>query len=168
LTPHAQVARYLRATVKGASVETIDWRLPRPSRVRHGRVPESVPVVAFPASALARKGALEMAEAMRCLGWRLLVLGTPPNDPRMWHGIDVAYVAYRDPAWIARADVVVLPAHIEHSPRALLTAIAHGIPVVASAACGLPASLGAVEVPAGDAGGLIAVLEGTSNSAPRS
>lgn len=159
VTPHAEVARHLRATFDGAVVEEIDWLLPTPSRERRAKVPLAARVVAFPASALARKGALEMAEAMRHLGWRLLVLGTPSTDPRLWHGIDVTHVAYRDPTWLASADVVALPAYIEHSPRGLLTAIAHGIPVVASLECGLPPSPHAIEVAAGDTAGLISGLQ---------
>lgn len=157
-TAHAEVARHLRATF-GAVVETIDWALPAPSKARHASALQATPVVAFAASALARKGALELADAVRHLRWRLLVLGTPPSDPRLWHGIEVTHMAYRDPRWLACADVVALPAYIEHSPRALLTAFAHGIPVVASPECGLPSSLQASEVAAGDTAGLIAGLQ---------
>jgi hypothetical protein len=52
-----------------------------------------------------------------------------------------------------------LSAYIEHAPRGLLTAVAHGIPVVASVECGLPPALGAFEVRAGDAEGLIVALK---------
>jgi hypothetical protein len=159
VTAHAEVARYLRTTFDGPVVEPIAWHLPPPSRERHAGALQATPVVAFPASALARKGALEMAEAVRHLGWRLLVLGTPSSDTSLWHGIDVTHVAYRDPTWLACTDVVALPAYIEHSPRGLLTAVAHGIPVVASPECGLPPSLHAIEVAAGDTAGLIAGLQ---------
>lgn len=158
VTPHAEVARHLRATLDGPSVQTIEWILPSTSRRQRVCPAERTPVVAFPASALARKGAHEMAEAMRYLGWRLLVLGTPSSDPRLWNGIDVSYTPHRDPTWLARADIVALPAYVEHSPRGLLAAIAHGVPVVASPACGLPASLNSIEVAAGDASSLIAAL----------
>ena len=99
-----------------------------------------------------------MADAMRQLGWRLCVLGTPPSDLHLWHGIDVSYVTQGDPAWLAHADIVALPAYVEHSPRGLLAAIANGVPVVASPACGLPLSLEAIEVTAGETGSLIAAL----------
>jgi glycosyltransferase involved in cell wall biosynthesis len=115
--------------------------------------------VAFPASSLARKGALEKAEALRHLGWRLLVLGTPPSDPRLWGGIDVTYALQGDPTWLARVDIVALPAYVEHAPRGLLAAIAHGIPVVASPACGLPRSLESIEVAPGEIPSLITALQ---------
>jgi hypothetical protein len=50
------------------------------------------------------------------------------------------------------------PAYIEHSPRGLLAAAAHGLPIVATPECGLPPSFGAIEVQAGDVLGLIAAL----------
>jgi hypothetical protein len=160
VTPHAEVARHLRTTC-GARVDCIDWHMP-PRRRRDlplSSASAAQPVIVFPASALARKGALDLAEAMRELGWRLLVLGTPPSNAGMWSGVDIEYVSYRDPAWLGRADAVALPAYVEHSPRALLAAIARGIPVIASPECGLPSSLGALEVSAGDIAGLIAALK---------
>lgn len=158
VTPHADVARHLQVAFGGALVESIDWVMPRPASQRSGREPGVPPLVVFPASALARKGAHEMAEAVRRLGWRLLVLGTPSSDPRLWEGVDVSHAGYRDPAWLARADVVALPAFVEHSPQALLKAIAHGIPAVVSPECGLPSSLGVIEVAPGDVASLIAAL----------
>lgn len=159
VTPHSEVACHLRAVFSDTYVESIDWILP-PSRAGSGaRTPEEKPVVAFAASALARKGAIEMAEAVRHLGWRVLVLGTPSSDPLLWQGIEIVHVGYHSPKWRADADIVALPAFIEHSPRGLLDAIAHGIPVVASRECGLPPSLGAIEVQAGDAVALVAALE---------
>lgn len=164
-TPHAEVARHLRATFPEAYVESLDWLLPPPRTGWCARTPEKKPVVAFAASALARKGAIEMAEAVRQLGWRLLVLGTPSSDPLLWQGIEVAHVGYHSPAWLAEADIVALPAFIEHSPRGLLAAIAHGVPVVASRECGLSPSFGAIEVQAGDVAGLASALQRALDSA---
>jgi glycosyltransferase involved in cell wall biosynthesis len=59
---------------------------------------------------------------------------------------------------LSGASVVVLPAHIEHAPRALLRALAAGVPVVASSACGLAGLPGVREVAAGDVEGLRAAL----------
>ena len=159
VTPHADVARHLRGD-RGVTVDEIPWHLPARLAGRAARRAASTPpVVAFPASALARKGALEMAEAMRHLGWRLLVLGTPSTDADLWRGVDVEHVGYRDLAWLDRADVVALPAHVEHSPRALLLAIAHGLPVVATACCGLPALPGVQTLVDNDVVRLVAALE---------
>ena len=159
VTPHAAVARHLRSTCD-VPVDEIPWHIPArvPGRATP-RPPAAPPVVAFPASALPRKGALELAEAMRHLGWRLLVLGTPSSDATLWQGVEVEHVGYRDLSWLDRADVVALPAYVEHSPRALLLAVAHGLPVVATVACGLPASLGVHELHGSGVPALIAVLE---------
>ncbi len=159
VTPHAEAARHLRA-LGLAQVEPLEWQ--PTSRSNGGavaRAPATSPIVAFPASALPRKGALELAEALRHLGWRLLVLGMPSTDPCLWRGIEVEHSRYADPRWLDRADVIALPAHVEHAPRALLSALAHGLPVVATRACGLPSSPGLHEVDAGDVTGLIAALQ---------
>jgi glycosyltransferase involved in cell wall biosynthesis len=46
--------------------------------------------------------------------------------------------------------LVVYPAYVEHQPRLLLKAIAAGIPVVASTACGLMGSENVKIIPIGD------------------
>ena len=53
---------------------------------------------------------------------------------------------------------VVLPAHVEHAPRLLLRALACGLPVIATPACGLVAAPGLEIVEAGDVSGLRAAL----------
>ncbi|TDM08754.1 MAG: hypothetical protein C4K60_04980 [Ideonella sp. MAG2] len=52
--------------------------------------------------------------------------------------------------WLQRASVVVLPAVVEHAPRALLQAVAAGLPVVASEACGLQDVKGVISLPLDD------------------
>jgi glycosyltransferase involved in cell wall biosynthesis len=111
----------------------------------------------FAASALARKGAGAVRHAARELNARVLILGTPPADLKAWEGIEWSPAGYASD-WIARADAVVLPAHIEHQPRALLQAMAAGVPVFASAACGLGGLQGWVEVEAGSGADLVAAL----------
>ncbi|HVR67716.1 MAG TPA: glycosyltransferase, partial [Verrucomicrobiae bacterium] len=51
---------------------------------------------------------------------------------------------------LSTARLVVLPAWIEDQPRRLLRAIAAGIPVIASDACGLEGVAGVTTVPVGD------------------
>jgi hypothetical protein len=58
------------------------------------------------------------------------------------------------------ADLVVLPAHVETAPRRLLAALARGVPVIASDACGLDPEPGLTVVPTGDALALRAVIGG--------
>ena len=65
---------------------------------------------------------------------------------------------------LAFCDVVVLPAWVEHEPRVLLAAIASGIPVIATAACGLGDLTGWSEVPAGDVDALRVALTRISDA----
>jgi glycosyltransferase involved in cell wall biosynthesis len=55
---------------------------------------------------------------------------------------------------------VVLPAFVENRPRQLLEALAGGVPVVATPACGLGPAEGLTLVPAGDAAALREAVEG--------
>ena len=65
---------------------------------------------------------------------------------------------------------VVLHAFVEHQPRLLLRAIAHGIPVIATPAWGIPAQPGVSIIQAGDSTGLAlalsAALEAPMQQAP--
>ncbi len=53
--------------------------------------------------------------------------------------------------WLTNADLVVLPAHVEHKPGRLLLAASKGIPVIASKACGVENVEGIESIDAGDA-----------------
>ena len=105
--------------------------------------------VLFPASTLGRKGAGELAAATRELGLRVQ-LGGPLLEGEVWRGVDTL------PARADRAGVgaVVLPAWVEHQPRRLLGAVAAGVPVIASEACGLEGVAGVVTIPDGDVAAL--------------
>lgn len=155
MTPHHEVFCVLQAA--GLEVELLPWEEP------------SVPVSDQPArgngltltlagSALARKGAHEVAAAARALGARVEILGTPPAHAADWKDVDWISVRHAS-EWWSNTDVVVLPAYVEHQPRALLKAIAAGVPVVATSACGLGARAGLIEVPAGDTESLLKAIQ---------
>lgn len=158
VTPHADVASFMRA-MEAPEVVELDWHLPAMQPSPHDPHPEagSQPLVVFVASALARKGAYELADALRGLLCRLRILGTPSDDATLWHGIDVEYSGYRSD-WAQHARVAVLPAYVEHAPRAALRALAAGVPVIATPACGLSRVRGVTEVPSGDAAALRVAL----------
>jgi hypothetical protein len=149
-TPHADVAEYWRA--RGVLVHRIPWSPPSIA-VQRAVATGPRPIVVFPTSALARKGAYVLAAALRGLDVRLRVLGSRSDDPSLFDGIDVEYAPFGSSAF-ADAALVVLPAFVEHSPRALRAAEAAGIPVVATPAVGLDASDGVMLVAAGDVGAL--------------
>ncbi|RQP26452.1 VanW family protein [Piscinibacter terrae] len=138
-------------------VQLIDWAMPDAAPPAWARAAKERPAIVFPCSALARKGQRELAQALRGIDADLLVLGTPSARPDAWPGLHVTHASHAT-GWLARADVVVMPAHIEHSPRAALRAIAAGVPVIATAACGLESMPGVQTVPAGDADALRAAI----------
>lgn len=151
VTPHAALtARF------GARAQRLPWCLPtlasgqagcssRPPSNRKSRR------VLFPATTVGRKGAYELRTALRRLSSdRQIELavtsGASLEGTGFWDGLSVV-----TDGRLAEADVVVLPAWVENRPRRLLAAVAAGIPVVASEACGLDPQPGVVwTIPAGD------------------
>ncbi|WP_367874415.1 VanW family protein [Luteolibacter sp. Populi] len=128
ITPHRAMAKHF-----GARAWLIDWEMPQPLELD----PAEKPVVFFPASRLGRKGAFELAAAFReGMDAELVILGRANEgaaDP--FEGIACRQGSAAD---LITAGAVVLPAWIEHQPRLALLALASGIPVVATEACGLP------------------------------
>ena len=153
ITPH----RALLA-LAGSRGIGLEWRQPplpdpAPSSGNGGAAQ-----VLLAASALARKGAFELREALRGLPVQLLLPPGAQETPQFWSGIDVRRVASMADG-VQAAAVVVLPAWIEQQPRGLLLALARGKPVIATAACGLGADAGAWRcVDAGDSAALRAHL----------
>ena len=147
VTPHALVA-----SLFGDRGVLLDWRLPRAARARQRGAR-----VVFPGPTVGRKGAYEVREAARKMGFTLVVTGAQPEGEDFWAGLSVERRGGED--WLRDAGVVVLPAFVENRPRRLLEALARGVPVVATAACGLGAMTGVVTVAAGDAEALCAAIE---------
>ena len=154
LTAHHEVYRVLKAA--GMFVELLPWQEP-PSPPPAARSQKRQPTMTLAGSALARKGACEVAAVAKSLGAKVQILGSPPSDPKAWEGVDWVAVGY-SADWLSNSDVVLLPAHIEHQPRALLRALGAGVPVVASAACGLGVRPGLTEVVPGNAQALQAAV----------
>ncbi|MCW1923938.1 VanW family protein [Luteolibacter arcticus] len=128
VTPHRAMARHF-----GERAWLIDWEMPNPLELQ----PVAKETVFFPASRLGRKGAFELAAALldeplvevKCFGRATEGAADPFKEIPCSPGT---------PADLASARVLVLPAWIEHQPRLALLALASGIPVIATEACGLP------------------------------
>ncbi|HEY0459578.1 MAG TPA: VanW family protein [Pyrinomonadaceae bacterium] len=141
ITPHTEIAELF-----GARAELLDWHLPEANQLMKGR--NNKFTIVFPASTVGRKGCYELREAVRGLDVKIVTLGACVEEKSFWDGIDWEK---GDDDWLGNADLVVLPAFVEHKPRRLLAAAAHNIPVIASASCGVKKIKGIVTIETGDA-----------------
>jgi len=139
VTPHTAIASLFldRAVL-------LDWKKPD-APVSHHRKPHR-PTLVFPASTVGRKGCYELRDAVRGRDVKLIVLGPTIEGANFWEGFEVERGSND---WLERADVVVLPAFVEHKPRRLLAAIAAGIPVIATPECGVTGLSGVITIPTG-------------------
>ncbi len=148
VTPHLEIA----ALFPGRA-ERLDWQMPatapRPAAPRRA--------IAFPGPSIARKGAHALREAALALDLEILLVGQDREGGDFWQGLDVRRVA-RDSAWLDEAAVVVQPALIEEQPRALLAALAAGVPVIAAKSCGIPPHAGLTVLDDAGPAGLIRCL----------
>ena len=81
----------------------------------------------------------------------MILLGPLIKGAEFWKGFDIERETEN---WLDLADIVVLPAFVEHRPRRLLVAAAAGVPVIATSACGVHGIANVTSVPAGDTGSL--------------
>lgn len=148
ITPHMAIAKLFPD-----KAELIRWKLP--DAVKRTRQPNEKPVVVFPASTVGRKGCYELREALNGLDVTLFTLGPYIESSDFWDGFDTSMGG----AWLQKADLVVLPAFVEHRPRRLFMAAAAGIPVIASDECGVSNIEGIAGFPAGDVAALRSLIE---------
>jgi VanW like protein len=149
VTPHAWLADQLRR-LGFQRVELLPWTAAKPQPHTPGRK------ILFPALGLARKGAHEVRDICRELNLPLAVLGRAQENPGFWQGHDVTFVQ-KSPDLFRDIACVVLPAHVEHQPRLLLSALASGVPVICSPECGVVTHdlTGLTLVPRGDTHSLL-------------
>jgi hypothetical protein len=134
ITPHGAVANgYPGKTT------LLDWDLPpQPLAVARSRSPGPLRLW-LPTSSVGRKGVWELREALSGRGpTQLWITGRELEGAGFWSSCAGVVIERGSPA-LANLDAVVLPAWIEHQPRALLQAVAAGVPVIATSACGLQA-----------------------------
>jgi hypothetical protein len=151
VTPHAEIAALF-----GDRARLLQWRRPPPPN----QTPPRGDVFAFPGPTVARKGAFEVREAARRLGATLRPLGAELEGADFWAGVRL------DPSpaganWLDGVRAVVHPALAEATPRRLLQALAAGVPVIATAACGLAPQPGLTLVPMDDVEALVAAMGAT-------
>jgi hypothetical protein len=154
LTPHTEIAALF-----GDRATLLAWHEPMPAR--RPPAPGAERRIAFPGPAIGRKGAIAVRDVARALDLEIVLVGGDLAPAGFWDGVKVKRVSPRS-EWLSEVAAAVQPAIIEDKPRALLKALAAGLPVIVSPACGLPAQPGLVLVPADEpmvlATALLAIL----------
>ena len=151
VTPHSALAAHF-----GRRARQIDWRAPPPPPGI--AVPADHRRIVFPGPTAARKGAWEVREAARALDLQVVLPGSQLEGADFWEGVETAVPDSPD-RWLAGAFAVVQPAVIEDQPRRLLQALAAGVPVIATEACGISSRPGLMLIPEGDPRALVEALE---------
>jgi hypothetical protein len=147
ITPHTEVAAMF-----GDRAVRLDWHKPAAC----DRTPPFRNRIAFPGPTIARKGAYELREAARALDLEVVLVGSELEGADFWSGVRTRRA---DPEnWFDGVVAVVQPALLEDAPRQLLAALASGVPVIATPACGLPPQDCLTLVPADDSSALIEAL----------
>ena len=141
VTPHAELAELF-----GEKALRLAWQVP--SVPPAAREKAAARCIAFPGPTVARKGAFELRQVARELDLEVMLLGSELEGPRFWDGVRVRRPD--ETGWLDRVAAIVQPAHVEERPRHLLAALAAGVPVIATAACGLAPQAGLTLVPRND------------------
>lgn len=149
VTPHSEIAALF-----ADKAVLLEWQMPI-AKQRNRKLSETFTIV-FPASTVGRKGAWELREAVRGLNVKIIILGAELEGAEFWNGFEVEHSAQD---WLERADLVVLPAFVEHKPRRLLLAAAAGVPVIASKACGVDSIENVTTIENGDVAALRLEIE---------
>jgi hypothetical protein len=150
VTPHALVASQFPG-----KAELLDWHMP--GALRTPRMPKRRSIV-FPGPSIARKGAYEVRALALRLDLEVVLLGGDLEGEGFWSGLPVRHAVRHDLSWLREAGLVVQPSLIEEQPRSLLAALAAGIPVIATPACGILPKHGITLIPENDAEALVEAI----------
>ena len=124
----------------GERAERLDWIAPKCG-------PRAAPEAGgspFPGPTAARKGAWAVREAARALELEVVLAGSALEGAGFWEGVKTLAPG---PDWLDGVAAVVQPAVVEDNPRRLLGALAAGVPVIATPACGLDPRPGLTLIP---------------------
>lgn len=142
ITPHTHIADLFFD-----KAEVLNWKIPSASKIERAKNEKFT--IAFPASTVGRKGCYELREAVRGLDVKILTFGAEIEGKDFWEGFDTEKSVGNKMS--EKADLIILPAFVEHRPRRILQAWENGIPLIVSEECGI-ANLENVEtVTAGNA-----------------
>jgi hypothetical protein len=131
ITPHAEIAALFNGKSMHLRGTHHALRMSMLLQTTHRRI-------AFPGPTAARKGAYEVRDVARELDCEVVLLGSELEGDDFWSGLRVQHRrADGTGTWCRDVAAVVQPALVEERPHQLLQAMALGVPVVTSAACGL-------------------------------
>jgi hypothetical protein len=138
ITPHKEIADMFN----NKSIH-LQWQMPE---VRlNGKSTGNK--ILFPASALGRKGAYEIRQLAKELDLSIIYTGAITESKDFWKDVKAEHATGN---LLDNVRLIIYPAYVEHQPRFLLKAIAKGIPVITTTACGLMPSENVTIVSIGD------------------
>jgi hypothetical protein len=153
ITPHAQIAGLFHKTC------ALPWD-GQVSRKSRDDTNTRRDLIVFLGPTIARKGAHGAREAVKKMGFSLLVLGNELEETGFWKDLPVTSTDLRNVPW-HRVHTTLQPALFEFWPRLLLQAHAAGSLLVISPNCGLAEdqAAGIYHVPFGDSDALVSMME---------
>ena len=149
ITPHTEIASFF-----GERAEILNWQMSKKKEILRAKNDKFT--IIFPASTVGRKGIYELRTAIKNLNVKLIILGGNVESEDFWQGFDVEKGVEN---WLEIADLVVLPAFVEHKPRRVLQAISNEIPCIVSTACGVANAANVEVIKIGDAVALREAIE---------
>jgi hypothetical protein len=138
ITPHQEIADIFN----NKSIK-LNWNLPKLT----GKKLQTGTKILFPASALGRKGAYEIKQLAKELDLCIVFSGKASEDTNFWDGVQTEIAGNNI---FDNIGLIVYPTYIEHQPRVLLKAIALGVPIITTSACGLTKLDNLTIIPIGD------------------
>ncbi len=163
ITPHAQIVSFFPdrgEMIPWVSSERDGLISNLPRRIEPG-------TVLFAGPTAGRKGAFAMREAARSLRLKVVLQGAELEGEDFWSGVEIERLAPGTAALdaaLTRVAAVFAPAWVESRPVVCLDALKRGVPVFATAACGLGERAGVTTLPEATGASIISAWNGAAKS----
>ncbi len=126
ITPHSEIAQ-----IFNNKCNKLAWEMPNVEN--HSLLGHKI---LFPASAVGRKGAYEIQKLAKELKLTISFLGKNIEHENFWENVSTE----KFNGDLDAIGLIIYPTFIEHQPRLILKALAKGIPIITTHACGLESS----------------------------
>jgi hypothetical protein len=130
ISPHSEIAALFPDKIHQLKWAATSTKIP-------GSPAQQSRKILFPGPSVARKGAYEVRTVAQELDLEVLIMGGQLEGNDFWNGVRVLRVERNAIPW-SEILCVVQPSLNEDTPRALLSALARGVPVVSTSGCGIP------------------------------